>query len=36
MLTECQAATPIDVVKTRIQVDDGLKGQNMVRAGRSM
>ncbi|KJZ78595.1 hypothetical protein HIM_01986 [Hirsutella minnesotensis 3608] len=30
------AATPIDVVKTRIQVDDGLKGYNMLRAGRSI
>ncbi|KAK5164662.1 mitochondrial phosphate carrier protein [Saxophila tyrrhenica] len=30
------AATPIDVVKTRIQVDDKLKGQNMLRAGRSI
>ncbi|KAI0021697.1 mitochondrial phosphate carrier protein [Xylariomycetidae sp. FL0641] len=27
-------ATPIDVVKTRIQVDDAMKGMNMVRAGR--
>lgn len=31
-----QAATPIDVVKTRIQVDDALKGQNMVRAARTI
>lgn len=30
------AATPIDVVKTRIQVDDALKGQNMVRAARTI
>ncbi|KAL2211419.1 mitochondrial carrier [Sarocladium strictum] len=30
------AATPIDVVKTRIQVDDALKGYNMVRAGRTI
>ncbi|KAI1074528.1 mitochondrial phosphate carrier protein [Whalleya microplaca] len=30
------AATPIDVVKTRIQVDDALKGQNMVRAARQI
>lgn len=29
-------ATPIDVVKTRIQVDDSLKGYNMIRAGRSI
>ncbi|KAI0475369.1 mitochondrial carrier [Xylariaceae sp. FL0804] len=29
-------ATPIDVVKTRIQVDDSLKGHNMLRAGRSI
>lgn len=28
------AATPIDVVKTRIQVDDAMKGLNMVSAGR--
>ncbi|KAJ9136901.1 hypothetical protein NKR23_g9512 [Pleurostoma richardsiae] len=28
------AATPIDVVKTRIQVDDAMKGLNMVAAGR--
>ncbi|KND88342.1 Mitochondrial phosphate carrier protein [Tolypocladium ophioglossoides CBS 100239] len=27
------AATPIDVVKTRIQVDDAMKGLNMIRAG---
>ena len=31
-----QAATPIDVVKTRIQVDESLKGQGMLRAGRSI
>ncbi len=31
-----QAATPIDVVKTRIQVDDALKGYNMVRAARTL
>jgi solute carrier family 25 phosphate transporter 3 len=31
-----QAATPIDVVKTRIQVDDALKGYNMVRAARTI
>ncbi|KAI5859595.1 mitochondrial phosphate carrier protein [Durotheca rogersii] len=30
------AATPIDVVKTRIQVDDSMKGLNMVRAGRQI
>ncbi|KAM0283975.1 hypothetical protein ACHAQH_002170 [Verticillium albo-atrum] len=30
------AATPIDVVKTRIQVDDALKGYNMVRAGKTI
>ncbi|KAJ3494538.1 hypothetical protein NLG97_g4014 [Lecanicillium saksenae] len=30
------AATPIDVVKTRIQVDDSLKGYNMIRAGRTI
>lgn len=30
------AATPIDVVKTRIQVDDALKGYNMIRAGRTI
>ncbi|KAG5929097.1 hypothetical protein E4U42_007131 [Claviceps africana] len=30
------AATPIDVVKTRIQVDDAMKGLNMVRAARTM
>ncbi|KAL6859801.1 mitochondrial phosphate carrier protein [Amphichorda felina] len=30
------AATPIDVVKTRIQVDDALKGYNMVRAARTI
>ncbi|GAO13702.1 uncharacterized protein UV8b_01661 [Ustilaginoidea virens] len=30
------AATPIDVVKTRIQVDDAMKGLNMVRATRSI
>ncbi|CAH0048205.1 unnamed protein product [Clonostachys solani] len=30
------AATPIDVVKTRIQVDDALKGYNMVRAARQI
>ncbi|KAF4124820.1 solute carrier family 25 (mitochondrial phosphate transporter), member 3 [Geosmithia morbida] len=30
------AATPIDVVKTRIQVDDSLRGYNMIRAGRSI
>lgn len=30
------AATPIDVVKTRIQVDDSLKGYNMVRAARTI
>ncbi|TPX17844.1 uncharacterized protein E0L32_002945 [Thyridium curvatum] len=34
--TPSQAATPIDVVKTRIQVDDALKGYNMVRAGRQI
>ncbi|CAK7230427.1 mitochondrial phosphate carrier protein [Sporothrix bragantina] len=28
------AATPIDVVKTRIQVDDAMKGLNMVSAAR--
>lgn len=28
------AATPIDVVKTRIQVDDAMKGLNMVQAAR--
>lgn len=31
-----QAATPIDVVKTRIQVDDSMKGLSMLRAGRSI
>lgn len=31
-----QAATPIDVVKTRIQVDDAMKGLNMLKAGRSI
>lgn len=31
-----QAATPIDVVKTRIQVDDAMKGLNMVRAARTI
>ena len=31
-----QAVTPIDVVKTRIQVDDALKGYNMLSAGRSI
>ncbi|OTB07492.1 hypothetical protein M426DRAFT_317799 [Hypoxylon sp. CI-4A] len=30
------AATPIDVVKTRIQVDDAMKGLSMVRAGRQI
>ncbi|KIH86908.1 solute carrier family 25 (mitochondrial phosphate transporter), member 3 [Sporothrix brasiliensis 5110] len=30
------AATPIDVVKTRIQVDSAMKGLNMVSAGRSI
>ncbi|KAI3333082.1 mitochondrial phosphate carrier protein [Ustulina deusta] len=30
------AATPIDVVKTRIQVDDAMKGMNMVRAARQI
>ncbi|RYP05424.1 hypothetical protein DL765_009840 [Monosporascus sp. GIB2] len=30
------AATPIDVVKTRIQVDDSLKSYNMVRAARQI
>ncbi|KAI1643246.1 mitochondrial phosphate carrier protein [Daldinia loculata] len=30
------AATPIDVVKTRIQVDDSMKGLNMVRAARQI
>ncbi|KAI0536669.1 mitochondrial phosphate carrier protein [Xylaria digitata] len=30
------AATPIDVVKTRIQVDDTMKGLNMVRAARQI
>lgn len=29
-------ATPIDVVKTRIQVDDALKGKSMVTAARSI
>lgn len=28
--------TPIDVVKTRIQVDDSFKGYNMIRAGRTI
>lgn len=37
LLTESlQAATPIDVVKTRIQVDDAMKGYNMMRAGRTI
>ena len=31
-----KAVTPIDVVKTRIQVDDSLKGYNMMRAGRTI
>ena len=31
-----QAATPIDVVKTRIQVDDAMKGLNMVKAARTI
>ncbi|KAI1148993.1 mitochondrial phosphate carrier protein [Nemania diffusa] len=30
------AATPIDVVKTRIQVDDALRGKGMVRAARQI
>ncbi|KAI1329237.1 mitochondrial phosphate carrier protein [Xylariaceae sp. FL0255] len=30
------AATPIDVVKTRIQVDDAMKGLNMARAARQI
>lgn len=30
------AVTPIDVVKTRIQVDDAMKGLNMLKAGRSI
>ncbi|KIW02521.1 uncharacterized protein PV09_06319 [Verruconis gallopava] len=30
------SATPIDVVKTRIQVDSSLKGMNMLKAGRSI
>ncbi|KAH8896477.1 mitochondrial carrier [Thozetella sp. PMI_491] len=30
------AATPIDVVKTRIQVDDAMKGLNMIKAGRKI
>ncbi|GAB0132779.1 hypothetical protein EsDP_00001205 [Epichloe bromicola] len=30
------AATPIDVVKTRIQVDDAMKGLNMVKATRTI
>ncbi|KAI0114159.1 mitochondrial phosphate carrier protein [Nemania sp. FL0031] len=30
------AATPIDVVKTRIQVDDSLHGKGMVRAARQI
>lgn len=30
------AATPIDVVKTRIQVDSALKGYNMIRAARTI
>lgn len=34
--TDLQAVTPIDVVKTRIQVDDALKGYNMIKAGRSI
>ncbi|TLS30889.1 hypothetical protein PpBr36_02582 [Pyricularia pennisetigena] len=29
-------ATPIDVVKTRIQVDDAMKGLNMVKAARTI
>ncbi|KEY67595.1 hypothetical protein S7711_08268 [Stachybotrys chartarum IBT 7711] len=30
------AVTPIDVVKTRIQVDDAMRGLNMLSAGRSI
>lgn len=30
------AATPIDVVKTRVQVDDAMKGLNMVKATRTI
>ncbi|KHN94697.1 phosphate transport protein MIR1 [Metarhizium album ARSEF 1941] len=30
------AATPIDVIKTRIQVDDAMKGLNMIRAARTI
>lgn len=30
------AVTPIDVVKTRIQVDDALKGDSMLRAARTI
>ncbi|KAK3314356.1 mitochondrial phosphate carrier protein [Apodospora peruviana] len=30
------AATPIDVVKTRIQVDDAMKGLNMLKATRQI
>lgn len=30
------AVTPIDVVKTRIQVDDAMKGLNMLKAGRTI
>ncbi|KAG6004030.1 hypothetical protein E4U43_000803 [Claviceps pusilla] len=30
------AATPIDVVKTRIQVDDAMKSLNMVKAARTI
>lgn len=36
ILIRYQAATPIDVVKTRIQVDDALKGYNMIRAARTI
>lgn len=30
------AVTPIDVVKTRIQIDPSLKGYNMIAAGRQI
>jgi len=30
------AMTPIDVIKTRIQIDNNLKGENMLAAGRSL